>query len=359
MTPTIASWLVALSDPQTLRELPGRLLDAVELGHLMDLADRHGVLPAVAENLRQLKREDRLGQLIIGDNPQAVDVQLHKGREMLTGRVGLALALRMQLRKVAAALADAGLPVIVLKGTDFADRLYKPGMRLFSDIDLLTSQEAFDQAATVIRLLGYRQTDQSAKYSAGYGEETFSPLASNAPGSSGDAVGGNVELHWNLVNSPTVRRGISVCLADLVLEDQPLARPLRAASPSSQLLIASVHAAASHGFDRLQLLWDIVQIVRKNESLDEDYLRHATKICGAHLAMAAALRLAGKLLHEPKCGQLAGRLGLKPSRLASMAITSGVVLRQHAWADSFRRQIFRAMLKNGKKMAPAKARPTA
>ena len=72
--------------------------------------------------------------------------------------------------------------------------------------------------------------------------------------------GAMVEVHDNLVNSPTVRRGVSVRLEDLPLERGPDGR-LRA-TPAGLLIIAAVHGAASHGFEKVQHLCDIAQVVR-------------------------------------------------------------------------------------------------
>ncbi len=341
MPSAVSRWLVVLSDPQQARNLPPRAMSIDSLRRLLDLAGRHGVLPAVLRNLRRLTRCDDPARVLAARDRQAAQALLLAAEESLRASIGFCLLLRLQLQKVSIAMAQAGIPMIVLKGPDFADRLYAPSMRLFTDLDLLVSADAMDAAAGELLSLGYRETHAPMKYADGYGERTFAP----------PQPGGSVELHWNLVNSPTVRRGVSVRLDDLQLQDHPQGTPPQAATPASQLLIACVHAAASHSFDRLGPLWDIVQIVRASEPLDEDYLRQAVRATGAGLAVATALDLADRTLHERRCAELMARLGLRGRWPVRLAITPGVVLRQHAWADSFRRQIFRAMLKKAKPRA--------
>lgn len=60
------------------------------------------------------------------------------------------------LREVAGALASAGIPVALLKGVAYLGRVYAdPAERPMSDIDLLVPAAAHDQAARVLRRLGF------------------------------------------------------------------------------------------------------------------------------------------------------------------------------------------------------------
>ena len=123
------------------------------------------------------------------------------------------MLLRRQAAEIAAALAADGVPAMVLKGPEFADRLYpQPAVRVFSDIDLLIPKTAGAAAEAVMRRLGYEPAASSMKYDEGYGERGWRRPKS---------PGGLVEIHWNLVNSPTLRRMVSVELADLQVEPAP------------------------------------------------------------------------------------------------------------------------------------------
>jgi len=154
-----------------------------------------------------------------------------------------------------------------------------------------------------------------------------------------------VEIHWNLVNSPSLRRALSVTYEDLQLEThQNRPRP----SATATLLIAAVHGVASHGIDRLQLLGDVVQAVRGTAgTLDEAWLAQAVPQTGTGRTLATALALAHKVYGEPNCLNLMKRLGIERRAWpGNLLLTRGVVLRAHASRDSFRRQLLREFLKH-------------
>jgi len=300
---------------------------------LLDLADRHGVLPAVASNISRLA--DR-GQVLWNGDAKA-QALWESVPGMILQRTGLCLALRQQAGEIIQDFRQAALPVIVLKGYDFADRLYPhPSLRSFTDVDLLIPQSALAATRPRMEHLGYRPVVVAMKHPLGYGEEVWHRPQRSA---------GHVEVHTNLVNSPTLRRGVSVSFEDLQLTP---ADPLPHPSPAGTILIAAVHGAASHSFDRLQPLVDLTLAVRQAAGgLDEAWLKDALARTGAAKAVAMGLWLAYKLLGESRCRELSQRLGLsRPPWLSRLALSRGVVLRGHARRDSLRRQWFRSTLKS-------------
>ena len=334
-------WLSVLADPQCsdVRELP-QPLSAEELRSLLVMGEVHGVLPAVVGNMRKIAQNRDSGSIVAADagkSGQAVlaeafdDVQVK-----LRHSAALCLLLRQQAREITSALGDEGIPVTVIKGAECADRLYPhPSDRRFTDVDLLVSTAAFQAAEAVMGVLGYLPKDTSMKYDSGYGESCF--VRRGQPG-------GVVEIHWNLVNSPTLRRGISVAYEDLQLDSDGRL------TPASLLLIAAVHGAASHSFDRLQLLCDVCQAARGAAGqVDIDWLSAATRRTGSCLAVTAALDLAGRTFTAPECGQVLEQLKLpRQSGIWKLMMTPAMVLRAHATLDSPRRSIFRQMLKRSR-----------
>jgi hypothetical protein len=173
------------------------------------------------------------------------------------------------------------------------------------------------------------------KHATGYGEESWRHPT---------RPGGMVEIHWNLVNSPSLRRALSVTYENLQLEMyQGRFRP----SATAVLLIAAVHGVASHGVDRLQVLCDVVQAVRGTAgALDETRLAQAVPQTGTGCALATALTLAYKMYREPACLDLMKRLGIgRRAWPGSLLLSRSVILRAHAVRDSFRRQLLREFLK--------------
>lgn len=356
----INSWLVVLADPAGPAEsagpagrLPRRPLTADQLPSLWRLADRHGVLASVAANFRKLAERSRPGWparlgggLSDHDLPDhmhdGLDAALAPARRLLLAHAAKSLLIRSQAVELATALAAAGVPATILKGVDFADRLYPvPAWRNFSDVDVLVPRRAIDDADNVLAALGYSRRQVGMKYESGYGQIRFAR---------DQAAAGPVELHWNLINSPALRRSISVGFDDLDLldpagDDWPLPRP----SPGSLLLIAAVHASACHCLSKLQLLCDVCQAARGPAGeIDTDALAATARRTGSRFALATALDLAGRLFAAAACRRLARRLALPRARLWRILITKGVALRAHATIDSFRRQLFRQMLKRSK-----------
>jgi hypothetical protein len=324
--------LLAMADPLE-RDAPRTYapLSARRLKRLLDLADRHGVVPAA---VAALGRWAEHGQVRWRDAEAAAVWKA--APDLLVARMGLCLALRQQAREVVTAFDEAHAPVVVLKGPDFADRLYpRPALRTFTDVDLLIPTSALEASREVMERLGYRPIVTAMKYDLGYSEEVY-----HRP----QRAAGPVEVHTDLVNSPSLRRGVSVRFEDLHLVPHNPPHP----SPAATILIAAVHGAASHSFDRLQLLVDLMQAVRQGLSSEQEaWLRATITRTGAGRAVAMGLHLVYKLLGEVRCREFAQRLELPPPRwLWRAALSRGVVLRGHAWRDSFRRQWFRRMLKS-------------
>jgi hypothetical protein len=317
--------LLDLADPcRPPRAVPA--LDAPGVAELLSLAQAHGVLPAVVENLTAgPEAPGRIESL--GAGPA-----LERARQRVLEQVGLSMLLTHQWERLAQA-AHGRLRLMPLKGPDFARRLYpRASLRTFRDLDVLVAPADVPAAEALLAEQGYTTDDtHTMKYDDGYAQRTYRPR---------DGRGGGVELHWNLVNSPTIRRRISLALDDLELDDAALP------TPATRLLMTAVHAATSHGFDRLQLLCDVAQAVRAaGGAVDVSSLRRQLARCGGGLAMASSLRLAGAMLRERRCGELARELGLREPLSARWLIRPVIVLRSGGGWGSLLRQGYREVLK--------------
>lgn len=322
----IEQWLPLLADPMALRTPPATVrVDERTLLRLIDQAAVHGILPAVIKNLRQWHAAAALD---IPDEQMAI--ALKRGEEKLFGYTGTALHLRSQSEEILQAFRERGIPGIVFKGPQFADRLYpSSAMRTYTDIDLLVRKKAVPQAAAALGELGYTRQELTLKYDD-YGETLW--LRS-------ERSGGAVELHWNLVNSPRLRSRLSVEYDDLDVANGKV-------SASALLLMAAVHAAASHSFDRLGPLVDILQCVRQAAgALDRRWLIAAVRQTGAAICMAPALTLTARLFDEPLCTTLLRDLELNDRGLWSHVLTPGMVLSKETPASKIRRKIYRELVK--------------
>jgi hypothetical protein len=298
----------------------------------------------VLANLRRLRQEhpDSLLRVSIPEQAAAWRAFDQAADTRLAHLAVMALFLRHQALGLLSALRARQLPAILIKGPLFAQRLYHPAaLRTYIDVDLLVPRSAWDAIQAGMTALNFRPHDVSMKYAAGYGEQAWTHP---------DHPGCSFEVHWNLVNSPTLRRGMSVSYEDLRVRDDP--DPLGASlAPAALLLLATVHAAASHSFDKLQHLCDIAQIARGAAGpVDASALDEMTTACGARLAVATGLHLAGEALGEPSCGELCRQLEGRPRRsLIGRLITVRTVVRAQrpSLLGSARRRLFRQLLKQG------------
>jgi hypothetical protein len=124
------------------------------------------------------------------------------------------------------------------------------------------------------------------------------------------------------------------------------------------LLVAAVHGATSHQFDRLQHVVDVLLLARGGAgAVNLDRLRHVARRCHAGFAIAAALAIAGRVFQEPRCWSLASSLGARVRTiLASRLISPRVILCAQTSgrsADSWRRKALRELLRTGVQVPPA------
>jgi hypothetical protein len=346
-TANTCSWLILLADPTGVqRPLPATGLRDDEWADLFSWADGHGVLPATVANLKAILRREG-PQRLVASRPRQADPHerleraLEAAGSMMRQRIAITGILKSHSEGVRQAMARDRLPAIIIKGCDFADRLYAhPSLRPYRDIDLLVPPAAAGRAEQVLRQLGYRPADESGgKYAGEYGESAWRLAAPP------QIV---VELHWNLVNSPSQRRVVSVGYDDLQLESlHRNGLTYQQPTPASILLLSAIHAGIGHRFDRLQLLCDIGQVCRGVAGpIDLDWLRETIARTGGRGALAIALHLVGSILQEPLCDTLCDRLQLGRLGLSwRLLLGKSLVLRSNSPFNKLRRQVLREILK--------------
>lgn len=335
-------WLLTLADPERKRlEWPTKRLDVRGLFLLCSLAEWHGVLPNVASQIERLLAENP-GQLL--DDTTAVSKvlpHLEPLRRRLAERSAMSLFLGAEARRLVRELEGQGVKTIVLKGLDFARRLYaQPVLRPFVDVDLLIHEKDWESVSLTMARLGFLPQEVKLKHASGYSERTWEHPA---------MPGAMIEVHDNLVNSPTVRRGVSVRLEEVPLETG--ADEFFQPTPAGLLLIAAVHGAASHSFDKLQHLCDLAQIARgRAGKINEVELRTVAAKTGASFCLAAGLDLTARTFNDAPSAELLARLDFRwPRRFTRWLITPNLVVRSQGprrRAGSWRRQLLRQMLKH-------------
>ena len=163
-------------------------------------------------------------------------------------------AMRLQLaedRRVLSALAEADLPVLVLKGALLAQTVYpSPESRFRTDLDLVADPERIAAVENVLKALGYAQP--AAVQSA-------MPMRQTLWTRKNDQQSYSIDLHWDLRNHPALQARFG--FEELLAASQPLpglhARA-RGMGRTHALLNASMHYFNDYADDRpCQALLDV------------------------------------------------------------------------------------------------------
>jgi hypothetical protein len=313
----VGDWLIHCADPLGPRTAPPRRdLSLEEARELVAQADKHGVLPAVLRHFPPFQSD-----------PTFANVRTD-ARSRCRSKLTYSLMLRAHGEALMA--AATGLPVVMIKGPVFSRTLYpSPGLRNFTDIDLLIAPDAESQLARVLNEQGFKL----AEYDRDPHRREWKWLHRD-----NEAL--MIEVHTDLVHHPELREAMSISYQDLAGI---------AETPAALLTVALVHGALER-YELLRQVVDVCQAARRVNTPDEERrFEELVQQTGARFAAIAGLDLGYRLLGEPCCHRLARRLG--PARytafarllLGRSAITStmGSTRYLHSW----RRQAFRVLLK--------------
>ena len=313
----VGAWLIHLADPARLTPAPREKLLAAEIPDLLAAAAAHGVLPAVLRGL------------------PGTGAALEAGRLQLAYATGFNMLLSHHADRAMAALRAAGVHATIVKGRVFARRIYPDAaLRGFTDIDILLRPADREAGGRALAALGFAAQELAYRTGRDYAEDKW--VLAGQPEAAPEVL---VELHADLVHNPKLRRALRLDY-QAVLE----AGDGDAEDATALLLIAAVHGAASHQFDRLQHLVDVLLLARGAAGpIDMQRLKRVAARCGAGFAVAAALAITGQVFAEP-------RRAVPLAGIARRLISADVILRaqgQGRSADSWRRKAFRQLLRLG------------
>ena len=338
LSPQASAWLAHLSDPWSRVAAPSGRIQAAELLLLVEAASAHGVLPAMARNLHGLAAGGR-GAAIVDDADaqhlvENVSNELDQRLIVLVGQNSL---LSRHATRIATGFAHDAIPANVVKGPVFARRLYpQPADRSFTDVDVLVAPELIAACSAVLERLGFVLAPGENRGGLDHGEYKWL-----LPGN--DLI--LVEIQTNLIHSPNLGTGVRLSRADLLAAGDGDAE-----DATALLLVAAVHGAAGHQFERLQPAVDVLQAARGAAGpIDRKRLAQVAQATGSTAAVQTALDLAAELFGEPSARELADLLSPAPWRaLRRKLVSPGVVLRAQArrrGRDSWRRQALREIIR--------------
>lgn len=246
---------------------------------------RHGLLPLLHSRLRNSPTWDALA---LARREQMEAAYYHN--------VVRSYLLEEELGRIATALAERGIPLLLLKGLAAAQVVYDHlAQRLINDLDLLVRPADVEQAAAALEALDYRAVGLTwlTRWQRRYRAEL--PLVCVHP----QRAGLLVELHWSLVESP-----FHVARMDaesLWHSAQPARYPPAAQLPEPAILL--VHGAAHlalHHSRALRLIWlvDLDRLAR-HPSLDWDVALQTAEAWHLGRALHEALGAAARWLGTP------------------------------------------------------------
>jgi hypothetical protein len=211
-------------------------------------------------------------------------------------------ALQGELERIADSLGKRGIPVVPLKGTVLARRLYDDlDARQGGDVDILVPQPNVQAARAVLGEAGYVTATEDAPRAR---EHPFhgSPFVRE-----GRTVRFVVELHWALGNP----RFVTVDYAHLwkrILEHSSDREPLRPLPTEETLVYLAAHSATHHT-GVLRLVVDIDRLVRREAgTLDWAFVRRLARRWSASGLLYWALWRSRMLLRTPLPPGMLGRL---------------------------------------------------
>lgn len=186
-----------------------------------------------------------LAQRLCWDGPQAFVEFL---REQQAHTAQCYIGIRQLLRRLEYAARENDLALTPLKGAAlYAAGFYRPGERPMADLDLLVRPQQASRAIELLRHMGYRESDRSARHVVLERDDAGKPAALGEHRSNGLKI----ELHSELREILPLR---AVDISALVFPRK--AQPGLNSYPSTRELLNHVllHAAGSLCYGQLRLL---------------------------------------------------------------------------------------------------------
>jgi hypothetical protein len=181
-----------------------------------------------------------------------------------------------------AALADAGIQPLVLKGTSLAYTIYdEPGLRPRGDTDILVREGDVEAARVVLHARGYEP--------APYCEDLFSQFQVRKSGAFG--VPHVFDVHWKISTQPTFENLLTYDELMRHAEAVPALGPrARTAGPLHALLLACVHPVMHHQNVESRL-WTYDLHLLASRLSPEDFDAFADMACTKEMAAVCAREL--------------------------------------------------------------------
>lgn len=219
---------------------------------------------------------------------------------------GILNTLRLEeLKTLLAGFRAAGLEVIVLKGAALIELVYgNPAVRPMVDLDLLVRRQDVEPAMSFLNSRHYRSSTNEVAPGSMLAYDNEVHFQKQGP------AGWQIELHWNLFDSPYYQRHLSESewwrTADEVSFDGELARSL---SPEWMLIHLCGHLAFHHRGQGLLWWNDLAELIRKRgDRLDWEYVLAQAKRANIILPLQRIIPALSHTWRAPVPPDVIGRL---------------------------------------------------
>jgi putative nucleotidyltransferase-like protein len=230
------------------------------------------------------------------------------------------LALERHLVTLSAALEDAGVEMVLLKGSALAHTVYPdPSWRPFADLDFLVRGQDFQRACEVLADRGFNRAlpEPRARFDVRFGK------AAELTGPGGLMV----DLHRTLVVGPF---GLWIDLDELFAGTAPFSlggRILRRLDDTSLFLHACVHASLGWWPPRLMPVRDVAQVV-SYANVDWDLVVERTRRWRLAAVVRHAFETAAQTLGTSSPIEAKSVLAMEPRRKERRALDAYITNRR-------------------------------
>jgi len=283
LSPTSAEWSLlraACSEYSAEAGWPDLLSSPIEWKTVLDLAERHGVLPLVAQALSNLG--ERVPTEVLETLRQNYQINLHKS-----------LFLSRELIRILEKLAFFGIEVMPYKGLALAETLYGDvALRQSGDIDLLIRAQDVRGVRDAVRELGYTphvtlsRAEEEAYLKSGY-ECAFD----------GTAGRNLLEVQWAIQPRFYAVEVDMEALFERAVTVTVAGYPVKTPAAEDLFLILAVHAA-KHLWGRLIWTCDLARLSRL-PSLNWKRIAAQAEGLGVGRIVRVSLQLAEDVSNSP------------------------------------------------------------
>lgn len=277
--------LTACSSPIPRRQQILDLACGQDWNAVLAAAGQHGVTNLLASRFSALSENSV-------DARNAVPAEaLAQLKERQRAFLFSAMAMTAELLRLLDRFSSAGIEVVPVKGPVLALRAYgDPGMRHYSDLDLLVKHSEIARATELLIACGYDASVSLATIAIGRipGEYAFTQRHASL----------RVELHTERTLRYYPR---PVPFDELFLRRKPVlldGRSVAALSPEDDLIMLCVHGAKDL-WARLIWIADIAGLLQREVALDWHFTFGQARLLGAQRMLNTGLQLALRLLETP------------------------------------------------------------